>query len=74
MTNLSKSWKDLCGRLGVQPKQFATLLAVMVWPWVDLASRWWRAVLARLPPHRPRERNLRRRRRHPLLRRRRRAW
>jgi hypothetical protein len=30
MTDFSKSWKDLCGRLGVQPKQFATLLAVMV--------------------------------------------
>ena len=30
MADFSKSWKELCGRLGVQPKQFATLLAVMV--------------------------------------------
>jgi hypothetical protein len=30
MADFSKSWKELCGRLGVQPKQFATLLTVMV--------------------------------------------
>ena len=30
MIDTSKAWKDLCGRLGVQPKQFATLLAVML--------------------------------------------
>jgi hypothetical protein len=30
MADLSRSWKDVCGRLGVQPKQFATLLTVMV--------------------------------------------
>jgi hypothetical protein len=30
MADFSRSWKELCGRLGVQPKQFATLLAVMV--------------------------------------------
>ena len=30
MADFSKSWKELCGRLGVPPKQFATLLAVMV--------------------------------------------
>jgi hypothetical protein len=29
MTDFSKPWKELCGRLGVQPKQFATLLTVM---------------------------------------------
>lgn len=30
MSDASTVWKELCGRLGVQPRQFATLLAVMV--------------------------------------------
>ena len=30
MADLSRVWKDLCGRLGVQPRQFAALLTVMV--------------------------------------------
>ena len=30
MIAASSAWKELCGRLGVQPRQFATLIAVMV--------------------------------------------
>lgn len=30
MSDLSTNWNDLCGRLGVKPKQFGALLAVLV--------------------------------------------